>query len=272
MNFHFDQNKKTKKTHSQNLIMTCSKCLFAMISLLVLLHSSAYAKLAPLLPEEYRANAMQNKFNFNGNAPGVNHTSSQTIYSSHAMKMLRTDSTSIENSISTELGSASTVISTIDFNVVPNLNTFLEVETLLSASCQCYNASWLEPVKSTFLRDVGAVWAGVELVPSYGMCQKWAVVAPGRTTITFYFERRSETFVGWHLVSAGGPQVAVGVETFYVNMQAGKLNPAVFEGSGHCLLEPPAGQPSHCVDVSHMSPLEMMVAHPTYPISFHAFL
>ena len=201
----------------------------------------AQGKVPPLLREEFTANMIQNKFNHNGFV--VNHTCAGTYYSSYSQQMIRGDCTVVDlasnnHSQPSPLTSMVT-ISLLDFTKSPPLNTFFEMGNLVNkSSCTTYTASWLPPPPSTFLRDVGAVYAGTEITAEFGICEKWffALAELKDTYFTFYFDVFSN-LVRYDFSSLSGPQGGVGVTNKFYNVitgDKGLLPPTIFAGSGQC--------------------------------------
>lgn len=195
-------------------------------------------KVAPLVPPSYRSNAIQNKFNHNGElcTGCVNHTMSQAIYSSYELNILRTDTGAFENNIPSNVGGGNLVSSYIDFSTTPALNTFIEMSNPKTVSCQLYNASWLPPLPANFLQTMGATYAGASVQPYIGEVAGWSLLFPG-TTLTFFFSLPSLTPAGWNLVAfdqSPGGQAQVGVTTAFFNYQPGQISPSVYTGQGSC--------------------------------------
>jgi len=233
------------------MTMTMNRCQLALLVIATLMLqgltevSATIGHIAPLVPSSYRTNALQNKFNHNGatcppaspspgNVPCVNHTMSQTTYSSYEMNILRTDTAAFENNLPNLYSPANLVMSTIDFSKKPELNTFVELPNMREITCQVFNASWLPPLPNDFLRTLGAIYGGKEFTSWAGMCSRWNLIGPN-IALTFLFDE-FETPTGWYFTSmdkAGGQQ-QVGVTTQFHNYQSGALNPSIFAGSGSC--------------------------------------
>jgi hypothetical protein len=136
---------------------------------------------------------------------------------------------------------ATTMISLIDFTKSPPLNTLVTYNALNSKpSCYTGPGSWLPPMQSTFLRDVGAVFAGTESTPEYGICDKWLFTIPsfGEVIFVFYFDQAFQNLVRYDFNVPHDPvQINVGVTTKFFNIVSGNktLFPAtIFAGSGSC--------------------------------------
>jgi hypothetical protein len=119
--------------------------------------------------------------------------------------------------------------------VDPPINTYLELTTLSdTASCTVGPASGFFLPNSTFLRDFGAIFTGVEYVTNVGPCNKWSFVVPDSTqaSVTWFFDQ-SNTLTRWDMWSFVDKFV---VQTFFTNMQVSSspLPAAVFAGIGHC--------------------------------------
>lgn len=203
---------------------------------------AAQGKTAPLLPEEFTANMIQNKFNHNGYV--VNHTCAGTYYSSYSQQMIRADCTatgySSNNQSQPSPFTSNIFLSLLDFNKSPTLNTYFEMDNLVNKTkCTTYSTGWLPPPKATFLRDVKAAYAGTELTAEYGVCEKWSFVLAElpRTVFTFYFNSFS-TFVRYDFTAFSSPdQGNVGVTNLFYNTVTGNkdfLPPTIFAGSGQC--------------------------------------
>ena len=225
-----------------------SSTFFALsFALLVLLVECAWlaagqGKTAPLLPEEFAANMLQNKFNHDGFV--VNHTCAGTYYSSHSQQMIRGDCTATgyaSNNQSRPTPFTSNIfLSLLDFNKTPTLNTYFEMDNLVNKTrCSTYATAWLPPPSATFLRDVKAAYAGAEETAEYGTCEKWSFVLEElpRTVFTFYFDSYS-TFVRYDFTVFSDPEQGnVGVTNLFFNTATGGkdfLPPTIFAGSGQC--------------------------------------
>mmetsp|Transcript_2626 Transcript_2626/g.3632 ORF Transcript_2626/g.3632 Transcript_2626/m.3632 type:complete len:180 (+) Transcript_2626:21-560(+) len=152
----------------------------AIISFSLLVVCEAQGKVAPLLPSEFYANMLQNKFNQNGF--GVNHTCSGTYYSSLSQMMVRADCTAagyISNNASIPSPTQSSIfLSLMDFE--NNLNTVVTWNNLGSTpSCWKGPCGWLPPLAPTFLRDNNAIYGGIENTKFDGDCEKWQFLAKG---------------------------------------------------------------------------------------------
>ena len=219
------------------------------ISVCVLVLTSQYAamvrsqgKVAPLVAEEFTGNMIQNKFNHNGFV--VNHTCAGTYYSSFSQQMIRADCTIVDiasnNRSRPSPLTSSVTISLLDFSKNPPLNTFYEMTNLVNkSSCATYEASWLPPMSSTFLRDVNAVYAGTEITSDYGVCEKWSFMLPQLpgTVFTFFFDSFSNMARYDFISLSDSEQGAVGVTNKFFNVITGDktLLPAtIFSGSGKC--------------------------------------
>ena len=198
-------------------------------------------KVAPLLAEEFTANMIQNKFNHNGFV--INHTCAGTYYSSFSQQMIRADCTVVDiasnNRSHPSPLTSSVSISLLDFSKNPPLNTFYEMTNLVNKStCATYEASWLPPMSSTFLRDVNAVYAGTEITSDYGLCEKWSFILPQLpgTVFTFFFDSFSN-MARYDFISSDSEQGAVGVTNKFFNVLTGNktlLPTTIFSGSGKC--------------------------------------
>lgn len=214
-------------------------------------------KVPPLVATEFTANFIQNKFNHNGFV--VNHTCSGTYYSSYTQQMIRADCTVVDlssNNHSQPSSLASSVsISLLDFTKAPPLNTVLEFVNLANKpSCAVYEASWLPPFSATFLRDVDAIYAGVEITEEYGVCEKWTFEVseiPG-PIFTFYFDAFTN-LVRYDFFVLGDPvQGNVGVTNKFYNVVTGDkslLPPTIFDGSGKCPQESTIGNPANSLSM-----------------------
>ena len=202
----------------------------------------AQGKVAPLLPEEFTANMLQNKFNHNGFV--VNHTCAGTYYSSYSQQMIRSDCTatgySSNNRSQPSPFTSHIFLSLLDFTKSPTLNTYFEMDNLVNkTSCMTYATSWLPPAHSTFLRDVKAAYAGEELTALYGACEKWSFTLAELqgAVFTFYFDSFSN-FVRYDFTVFSDPEQGnVGVTNLFFNTVTGDKNllpPTIFAGSGHC--------------------------------------
>ena len=209
----------------------------------ICVHSVAgQGKIAPLLPEEFAANMLQNKFNHNGFV--VNHTCAGTYYSSYSQQMIRGDCTATgyaSNNQSRPTPFTSNIfLSLLDFTKSPTLNTYFEMDNLVNKTrCSTYTTSWLPPPSATFLRDVKAAYAGVEVTAEYGTCEKWSFMLEElpRTVFTFFFDSYS-TFVRYDFTAFSDPEQGdVGVTNLFFNTATGGkdfLPPTIFAGSGQC--------------------------------------
>ena len=97
-----------------------------------------------LVPEEFTANMIQDKFNHNGFV--VNHTCAGTYYSSYSQQMIRANCTVVDlisnnRSVPSPLTS-SISISLLDFSKNPPLNTRM-CNLINKSICVTYPASWL---------------------------------------------------------------------------------------------------------------------------------
>lgn len=96
-----------------------------LVQLLCLQSVKGQGKIAPLLPGEFAANMLQNKFNHNGYV--VNHTCAGTYYSSHSQQMIRADCTATgyaSNNQSRPTPFTSNIfLSLLDFTKTPRLST-----------------------------------------------------------------------------------------------------------------------------------------------------
>ena len=199
-------------------------------------------KVPPLVAEEFTANMIQNKFNHNGFV--INHTCAGTYYSSYSQQMIRADCTVVDlisnNRSKPSPLTSSVSISLLDFSKNPPLNTFFEMGNLVNKStCATYEASWLPPMSSTFLRDVNAVYAGTEITAEYGPCEKWSFILPELpgTVFTFFFDSFSNIARYDFISLSGSGQGDVGVTNKFYNVITGDktLLPAtIFSGSGKC--------------------------------------
>ena len=199
-------------------------------------------KVAPLLPEEFAANMIQNKFNHNGFV--VNHTCAGTYYSSYSQQMIRSDCTatgySSNNHSQPTPFTSNIFLSLLDFTKSPTLNTYFEMDNLVNKTkCSTYTTAWLPPPKATFLRDVKAAYAGKEITAEYGVCEKWSFTLEQlpRTVFTFYFDAFS-TLVRYDFSTFSDPEQGnVGVTNLFYNVATGNkdfLPPTIFAGSGQC--------------------------------------
>ena len=203
---------------------------------------SAQGKVPPLIPEEFTANMIQNKFNHNGFV--VNHTCAGTYYSSHSQQMIRGDCTAVglvSNNHSQPSPLTSLVsISLLDFTQKPPLNTYFEMGNLVNkSSCATSPASWLPPPSATFLRDVNATYAGTETLSDYGYSEKWSFALPELpgAIFTFYLDLDAVVVRYDFIVLDDPEQGNVGVTNkFYNIITGGKtlLPPTIFAGSGQC--------------------------------------
>ena len=224
-----------KKMHA-----SISICMFVLASQCVAVMSQG--KVAPLVAEEFTANMIQNKFNHNGFV--VNHTCAGTYYSSYSQQMIRGDCTVVDiasnNHSDPSPLTSSVSISLLDFSKNPPLNTFYEMTNLVNKStCATYQASWLPPMSSTFLRDVNAVYAGTEITSDYGVCEKWSFILPQLpgTIFTFFFDSFSNMARYDFISLSETGQGDVGVTNKFFNVITGDktLLPAtIFSGSGKC--------------------------------------
>jgi len=199
----------------------------------------AQGKVAPLLPEEYAANCVQMKWNHNGF--DVNNTYSLVTFSSFSRQMLRTDgclygttTNNASNPMPTFIGRSQ--ISLLDFSQgLPPKNTYIGWSTLVEQpQCAIAPGAWIPPMASTFLSDVGAVYAGTDELPFIGWTQKWMFqVAEFNLTATFYFDSH-DSFVRYDFITEGSAQGEVGVVTYLFNMRQNILNDDIFVGSGSC--------------------------------------
>ena len=197
--------------------------------------------IAPLLPEEYTANVIQKKWNINGQ--DVNHTYSGIWYSSYTLQKIRFDGLVSDNNHTDTIQGVGLQISILDFSSNPaGVNYYYDRDTL-SDEGQCYTGpvtGFFAPPKATFLRDVGAIFAGWDEDKRYGLCQKWSFYliqleamqkglsvnevmkekimnddAPYKpTTITFWIDQ-SNSFVRWDLI---GLDLQTGVQTYQFNI------------------------------------------------------
>ena len=127
-------------------------------------------------------------------------------------------------------------ISLLDFTLDPPVNTYLERSSLADPG-QCY----IGPVSgyfiptATYLRDVNAVFAGVDQTIN-GPLTKWSFFLDGTsdsdTSVTFFFDSFGH-YVRWDLWSTG---LNTGVQTYYNNIQAydTPLPASIFAGSNKC--------------------------------------
>ena len=199
--------------------------------------------IAPLLPEEYTANVIQKKWNANG--ANVNHTYSGIWYSSYKEQKIRFDGLDASNNHTNTIVSVGLQISILDFSQNPaGVNYYYDRSTLADKG-QCYNGpvtGFFAPPKATFLRDIGAIFAGWDEDKRYGLCQKWSfyliqleAMQKGMsvkecikdkimndypyspTTITFWFDL-SNSVVRWDLL---GLDLQTGVQTYQYNVVTG---------------------------------------------------
>ncbi len=194
-------------------------------------------KVAPLIHTEFYANVLQNKFNHNGF--GVNHTCSGTYYSSLSQQKIRSDCTAAgysSNNASEPSPTASNIISSLfDFSL--NKNTVVTFKDFGSEpTCWEGPAGWIPPLPATFLRDQGAIWAGLEDTPIDGLCEKWqfslntGTGGSGGTFFTFFFNKY-KVLTRFDFVAKDPTQGAVGVTNQFRNVVTGDkklLPPSIF--------------------------------------------
>lgn len=185
----------------------------------------------PKMPQEFAATMMQQKWNTNGY--NINHTCSGSYYSSFSRMKIRADCSdfplttrtvsSQNRSLADQFGQ--TEISVMDFGVVPATTTIFSKRNISDrGSCVTYNASWLPPTKSSFLKDVNAVFVGDTPDPHQRGrdIEQWAFDWEG-IAFLFYFDTKFRHFVGYSFTHAqsstsGIQQTAVGVWTQFINV------------------------------------------------------
>jgi len=218
-------------------------------------NDASSGKLAPLLPEEYVTNIVQNKWNWNGFV--VNNTYSVVQWSSYKQQKIRTDGVMYgmksDNYSDPSPWIGNQQISLLDFTVSPPINTYMGWSSLADKpKCVVSGASWLPPPKATWLRDVGAIYAGTEYIPYFGKCEKWSVISPlGIGIVLTMFFDAWQTFVRYDFISTGSGQQQVGVVTLLFNLRSNiNIDPTIFAGSGKCpswsnqVSQRPKGEPT----------------------------
>ena len=196
------------------------------------------------MPEEYTANVIQLKWNSNG--ADVNHTYSGIWYSSYKQQKIRFDGLLATNNHTNTIVSVGPQISILDFSKNPVGVNYYYDRTTLADQGECESGpvtGFFAPPKSTFLRDIGAIFAGWDEDKRYGLCQKWSfyliqLEAHQRgitvneclkdkilnddypyqpTTVTFWFDL-SNSVVRWDLL---GLDLQTGVQTYQYNVVTG---------------------------------------------------
>ncbi len=89
----------------------------------------------------------------------------------------------------------------MDFNKFPVLNTLVSWKNIREKpTCYLGPAGYLPPFKTTFLRDVRAVYADVENTVEHGKCEKWSFFMSATTFVTFFFDE-AKRFVRFDLIA-----------------------------------------------------------------------
>ncbi len=183
----------------------------------------------PKMPQEFAATMLQQKWNSNGFY--INHTCSGSYYSSYAKQKIRADCsdfplttkslTSKNRTLGQQFGR--TEISVIDFAVTPATSTLFSKKSIADpGKCVVYNASWLPPMKSTFLEDVKAIFITESPDPTQRGrdVEQWTFTLMN-TQFIFYFDTQFRRFVGYSFTSNSGStsleQSEVGVWTTFIN-------------------------------------------------------
>jgi hypothetical protein len=187
--------------------------------------------IAPLMPENYTCNVIQRKWNING--ANINHTYSGIWYSSYQVQRIRFDGLVADFNHTDTIQYQGLQLSILDFSVKPSVNYYFG-KISLSDQGSCGKLSpvtgFFAPPPPTFLRDIGAIFAGNDYDSNYGVCQKWSFFLSqvneedrwkfpfeGDTLITFWFDY-ALSFVRWDLL---GIDLQTGVQTWQYNVMTG---------------------------------------------------
>eukprot|EP01084_Bolivina_argentea_P013577 25487_1 len=212
---------------------------FVLISILFV-NACISQMIPPLLPEEYTCNVIQKKWNLNGQ--NVNHTYSGIWYSSYKEQKIRFDGLEASTNHTNILQSVSLQISILDFSTNPMGINYYYDRMNLEDKGECFTGpvtGFFAPPKATFLRDIGAIFAGWDYDTNYGQCQKWSFYLVqleaqqkgitvkelikykilndypyNPTTITFWVDL-SGSMVRWDLI---GLDLQTGVQTYQYNV------------------------------------------------------